>query len=316
MMHMPVREGLNLWPLEFVYAHKEPATPGVVIASEFSAISSILNGAVRVNPWDVLMSVSTIDSALSMSSDERDARRGRDIDFVSNSPSGMWTRNVLRDLNDATQNDPSNREALLGNPAESLDMLAIEKLELRSLESAYKMSKKRVIIIDFNGTLVVKEPPTKYLKREILGTSGFKPSAIASQALGKLCQDPNNVVYVVSGDTQPNLEAAVGDIAGLGLAASNGACFADPGSQGKWTYLNFGVDWQAVQKVGFLLYLPPNRFFCSSNYIVLDARLLCLSSPNSLQEQMGPSLNSHTLVLDGPTTHAILSGDLFRVLIW
>jgi hypothetical protein len=105
-----------------------------------------------------------------------------------------------------------------------------------------------VIVIDFNGTLVVKEPAGKYLKREILGTSGFKPSVIAAEALGKLCKDPSNVIYVVSGDSQQNLEVAVGDIAGLGLAASNGACYADPGER-KWTYLNFGVDWQAVQKV-------------------------------------------------------------------
>jgi trehalose 6-phosphate synthase/phosphatase len=112
------------------------------------------------------------------------------------------------------------------------------------------MTSKRVIIIDFNGTLVVKEPAGKYLKREILGTSGFKPSDIAAHALGKLCKDPNNVIYVVSGDSQQNLEVAVGDIAGLGLAASNGACFADPGGQQrKWIYLNFGVDWKAVEKV-------------------------------------------------------------------
>ena len=251
LMHMPIREGLNLCPLEFVYARKEPNSPGVVIASEFAAVSSILNGALRVNPWDVQMSVTSIDSALSMSSEERDARRGRDIDFVSTCPSGLWTRNVLRDLNDATQEDSSKREAIGGSSPESREHeLSLEKLDLQSLESAYEMSNKRVIVIDFNGTLVVKEPAGKYLKREILGTSGFKPSDIAAQALRKLCKDPKNVIYVVSGDSQQNLEVAVGDIPGLGLAASNGACFADPGGEErKWTYLDFGVDWQAVQKV-------------------------------------------------------------------
>ncbi|KAL7488757.1 hypothetical protein ACHAW6_014361 [Cyclotella cf. meneghiniana] len=253
LMHMPIREGLNLCPLEFVYARKEPASPGVVIASEFSAVSSILNGALRVNPWDVLMSVTCIDSALSMSMSERDARRGRDIDFVSTCPSGLWTRNVLRDLNDATHEDSSKREVVGGNSPESILAreleLSLESLDLRSLESAYKMTSKRVIIIDFNGTLVVKEPAGKYLKREILGTSGFKPSDIAAKALGVLCKDPCNTIYVVSGDSQQNLEVAVGDIAGLGLAASNGACFADPGGQERtWKYLDFGVDWQAVQK--------------------------------------------------------------------
>lgn len=42
------------------------------------------------------------------------------------------------------------------------------------------MSTRRVIILDFNGTIVLKEPPGKYLKREILGSSGFKPPEVVS----------------------------------------------------------------------------------------------------------------------------------------
>lgn len=253
VMHTPIREGLNLCPLEYVYARKEPATPGIVIASEFSAVSAILNGALRVNPFDIKMCVTSMDYALSMSAGERDARRGRDIDFVSSCPSGLWTRNVLRDLNDATDQSTRTEAVGDGSPDSILAReieLGLEKLELPSLEHAFNISKKRVIFIDFNGTLVVKEPAGKYLKREILGTSGFKPSQLTTLALSRLCADPNNTVYVVSGDSQQNLEMAVGNIPGLGLAASNGACFAHPGgAQRVWKYLDFGVDWNAVKKV-------------------------------------------------------------------
>jgi len=254
VMHTPIREGLNLFPLEYVYARKEPATPGIVIASEFSAVSAILNGALRVNPFDIKMCVTSMDYALSMSSGERDARRGRDIDFVSTCPSGLWTRNVLRDLNDATHQSTRTEAVGDGSPDSILAReieLGLEKLDLPSLEHAYKTSKKRVIFIDFNGTLVVKEPAGKYLKREILGTSGFKPTQLTTLALGRLCADPKNTVYVVSGDSQQNLEMAVGNIPGLGLAASNGACFANPGGavDRVWKYLDFGVDWNAVKKV-------------------------------------------------------------------
>jgi trehalose 6-phosphate synthase/phosphatase len=262
MMHAPVREGLNLCPLEYVFARKEPADPGVVIASEFSAVSSILNGALRVNPYDVQMCVTSIDCALSMSFEERDARRGRDIDFVSTCPSGLWTRNVLRDLNDATLGDKSGAtksldavgddspDSILAREAE----LGLERLDMVALESAYASTKTRVIIIDFNGTLVVKESVGKYLKREILGTSGFKPSHVTMLALQKLCSDPKNTIYVVSGDSQQNLEVAVGNVPGLGLAASNGTCFANPTGGGTteehdWRYLDFGVDWTSVKKV-------------------------------------------------------------------
>mmetsp|Transcript_43467 Transcript_43467/g.91312 ORF Transcript_43467/g.91312 Transcript_43467/m.91312 type:complete len:1357 (+) Transcript_43467:272-4342(+) len=257
MMHAPIREGLNLSPLEYVFTRKEPAEPGVVIASEFSAVSSVLNGALRVNPYDIQMCVTSIDCALSMSFNERDARRARDIDFVSTCPSGLWTRNVLRDLNDATLESTSKMDAVGDNSPDSI--LAreaeqeLEHLDLRALEYAYATAKKsRVIIIDFNGTLVVKEPAGKYLKREILGTSGFKPSHMTTLALQRLCSDPKNTIYVVSGDSQENLEVAVGNVPGLGLAASNGTCFSDPEGQVEqraWQYLDFGVDWNAVKKV-------------------------------------------------------------------
>ena len=255
MLHTPIREGLNLFPMEFVYTHK--VNPGIVIASEFSAVSSILNGALRVNPYDVQNFVTTIDKALSMPRAEREGRRDRDIDFVSTRPSGLWTRNVLRDLDDATLQQSANMEAV-SSADKSLDAilareseLGLERLDLPALERAYANTKSRVIIVDYNGTLVAKEASLKYLKREILGTSGFKPSQITSLALQKLCSDQNNTVYIVSGDSQQNLESAIGNVPGLGLAASNGTCFADPPKGGQarvWQYLDYGLVWDEVKK--------------------------------------------------------------------
>ena len=97
-MSTSIREGLNLLPLEYVYTNKHPVAPGVTMISEFSAMSSILNGALRVNPYDIKLASTIIDKALSMSVEEKISRRERDIHFVSTSPSGQWTRNVLRDL--------------------------------------------------------------------------------------------------------------------------------------------------------------------------------------------------------------------------
>lgn len=108
LMLTPIREGLNHWPMEYIYARKEPSPPGIVIASEFSAVCSILNGALRVNPFDIQMTITTIDKALSMDMQEREGRRYRDIDFVSTSTSEKWTRNVLRDLRDAIIRQPTS----------------------------------------------------------------------------------------------------------------------------------------------------------------------------------------------------------------
>lgn len=281
----PIREALNLLPLEYIYARRnddgdesDDEGPGVVVASEFSAVCSILNGALRVNPFDVNVAATVLDKALTMDRREREGRRSRDIEFVSSSPSDRWTKNVLRDLRDATaafggrafdddgeddrrrQRDAANRK---GSTDESTGAFlareherAFTHLDVDSVLAAYESTKRRVIVMDFNGTIVIKEPPGKYLKREILGTSGNKPPASVIRALSTLCADPRNVVFVVSGDSQENVENAVGSIPGLGLAASNGACFAGPAKPGDdagkkrvWRTFDLGVDWAAVKKV-------------------------------------------------------------------
>jgi trehalose 6-phosphate synthase/phosphatase len=289
LMSTPIREGLNHWPMEFIYSHKEPATPGVVIASEFSAISSILNGALRVNPYDIQATVATIDKALSMEMQERIGRRYRDIDFVSSSPSDKWVKNVLRDLKDATSLQaagnslrgsqtnsqfstpyatPSlNRKPFVDSTAAFLAReteVAFSRLNTKTLKKAYDTCNRRVLVLDFNGTIVMKEPPGKYLKREILGTSGNKPPPEVLDALTTLSNDPKNLVYIVSGDSSENVLNALGNLNGVGLGVSNGARFSPPVNQQtpatpgmynfgqvqrQWLTFDLGVDWDGVKRV-------------------------------------------------------------------
>jgi trehalose 6-phosphate synthase/phosphatase len=275
LMITPIREGLNLLPLEYVYVRKEPTPPGVVISSEFSAVCSVLNGALRCNPFDIQMTVTTIDKALTMKAEEKQGRRIRDAAFVSSSPSGLWARKILRDLTDATiatsnnstmDDNDSDDTSIMGTKFDKKDLitctaafleyekeLAFCHLDMNSVIHTYNKSNKRVIILDLNGTIVMKEPPGKYLKREILGTSGQKPPVQVCDALTKLCDDPRNIIYVVSGDSQENVLQSIGQIPGLGLAASNGACFAPPRKQGEtqynWKYFDLGVEWEAVKKI-------------------------------------------------------------------
>ena len=121
------------------------------------------------------------------------------------------------------------------------------------LKQAYDVSSRRVIILDFNGTIVLKEPPGKYLKREILGSSGNKPPPEVLEALSLLCRDPRNTVYVNSGDSSENVLSALGNIHNLGLAVSNGAKFSPPmqdkDEERQWQAFDLGVDWDAVKRV-------------------------------------------------------------------
>ena len=62
--------------------------------------------------------------------------------------------------------------------------IAFAHLDNASVVNAYNASNKSVIFLDLNGTIVVKEPPGKYLKREILGTSGHKaPQEVSAEII-------------------------------------------------------------------------------------------------------------------------------------
>ena len=272
LMTTPIREGLNLLPLEYVYARKKPSTPGVVISSEFSVVSNVLNGALRVNPFDIQMSVTCIDKALTMTQHEKTGRRCRDETFVTSCTSSQWTKSVLNDLYDATaaivsdDDDDSEDTSIVGTKFDKTNLItstsgflahekdiAFSHLDINSVVSAYQRTNNRVLLLDLNGTIIIKEPPGKYLKREILGSSGFDVNPEVSKALTRLCADPRNTVFVVSGDSQENVMKAIGDIPSVGVAASNGACFAPPLKHGdskrQWKYFDLGVDWAAVKKI-------------------------------------------------------------------
>jgi len=274
LMVTPIREGLNLLPFEYVFAKKKPASPGVVISSEFSTVCSVMNGVIRVNPYDIQMTVAGIDKALTMDAEDKERRRCRDTAFVQSSPSSEWMESVLHDLNDATTvadyanyGDTGSQDTGITNPkynskdaaSTTADFLVREKekafthLDTTSVCQVYNKTKNRVIVLDLNGTVIDKETPGKYLKGEFFSTRGHKPSQNVCQALRILCSDPRNTVFVVSGDSQENVVNAIGDITGLGLAASNGACFAPPlkpnETHRQWKYFDLGVNWDAVKKI-------------------------------------------------------------------
>jgi trehalose 6-phosphate synthase/phosphatase len=48
-----IREGLNLMPMEYIFARKDMDDAGVVVASEFSTCSSLLNGSIKINPFNL-----------------------------------------------------------------------------------------------------------------------------------------------------------------------------------------------------------------------------------------------------------------------
>ncbi|DAZ96236.1 TPA: hypothetical protein N0F65_012598 [Lagenidium giganteum] len=281
LMVTSIREGLNLKPLEYVFAKgaSQGSRAGVVILSEFSACCCVLNGALRVNPWNITEVVNSLDHALTMSDDERLGRRARDLPYITNQPAASWTRQVLSVLQEATENEEDEEEY---TDMEYTDMeigrshvLRIgdrsdfKMLNVKRVQEAYNSSKRRVFLLDYGGTIIARENMSMYVKKDFTAVTGKVPSKRMLEALSLLCADRRNTVFVVSGVSQLNLTSALGHIRGLGLAAENGALYSwarslraksveDSGElQGTentiedrhWTHHNFKFDWKAVRDV-------------------------------------------------------------------
>eukprot|EP00558_Chaetoceros_sp_UNC1202_P002971 CAMPEP_0197234222 /NCGR_PEP_ID=MMETSP1429-20130617/2021_1 /TAXON_ID=49237 /ORGANISM="Chaetoceros sp., Strain UNC1202" /LENGTH=329 /DNA_ID=CAMNT_0042692575 /DNA_START=1 /DNA_END=990 /DNA_ORIENTATION=- len=171
-------------------------------------------------------------------------------------------------------------------------------LDTDAVIEAYNVSKRRVIFVDFNGTIVMKEPTGKYHKREMLGTVGNKPPQETIKALSKLCADERNVVYVVSGDTENNIENAIGGIEGLGLASGNGGSISLPLESGKverkWHNSNLGVDWDAVKNIALPI-LSKYTARANGSYVKLTSSSIGWSY-YSCDPEWGSLLASHLVV--------------------
>lgn len=71
------------------------------------------------------------------------------------------------------------------------------------------------------------------------------PSALLLEALPVLCEDPKNVVYIISGRDGDFLEQHLGHIANLGMSAEHGCFIRGPGAK-KWISLtdDLNMDWK------------------------------------------------------------------------
>ncbi|KAH8084405.1 hypothetical protein JL720_7897 [Aureococcus anophagefferens] len=127
-------------------------------------------------------------------------------------------------------------------------------LDHGALKSAYAKAKRRLLLLDFGGTLVPKgDYITKVLKTQQIGVTTLDLlDERAAKALEALSNDPRTTVYVVSGATMHALHALLGCYPKLGLAAANGLCTTKPSLKTYETtrrcgVADYGTDWDAVK---------------------------------------------------------------------
>ena len=162
----PVRDGLNLIPLEFTIAHQDALTPegkqdgrrrGLCILSEFSSCTRVMRGALHVNPWKISEIANAFNQALHMTEDERMRRLSTASEFVTRVTTQRWALAVMLDLKGVHKNiNPVQYSgAGLGLGYRLLGMdVGFSSLDFNVIAKAFKKSRSRLILLDYGGTIV------------------------------------------------------------------------------------------------------------------------------------------------------------------
>lgn len=110
-------------------------------------------------------------------------------------------------------------------------------LDKRVLLTSFRDSARRVIFLDWGGTLIEREGAGTYVKHEFIGRTRRRrlPAGVV-QALTRLAADPGTALWVVTGLSPDVMESShLMDIPSLNIAAENGAMvsFAHVGQAGQ-----------------------------------------------------------------------------------
>ena len=219
LMITSLREGMNLVSHEFIYCqdgshsqHKH----GSLILSEFTGSAAVFNGhELLVNPWDYRQCADALNQALVMPAEEKEERWAKLHSSVIRHTGGAWIKNFIEQLHRVC-NDHAMR-----------DTSSVPRLSFTSVSEKYKAAEKRVLFVDYEGTLASWGDPCS-----IVLTTPQR----AIDALNLLLDDPKNIVYVMSGRMPEEMERLFRRVPGLGLIAENG-CYLMEADTDEWIAL-------------------------------------------------------------------------------
>ncbi|RDX80865.1 putative alpha,alpha-trehalose-phosphate synthase [UDP-forming] 11, partial [Mucuna pruriens] len=223
-----VRDGMNLVPYEYTVCRQgsvaldkalrvqgEPDKPkqSVIIVSEFIGCSPSLSGAIRVNPWNIDEVAEAMNSAITMSETEKHLRHEKHYKYISSHDVAYWARSFDQDLDRACREHYTKRYwgvgLGLGFRIIALDP-SFRKLSVDHIAPAYKDTHSRLILLDYDGTMMPQ------------ATINKTPSMQVISVLNYLCSDPQNMVFIVSGRDKDCLTNWFSPCDKLGLSAEHG----------------------------------------------------------------------------------------------
>jgi trehalose 6-phosphate synthase/phosphatase len=221
-----VRDGMNLIPYEYTVCRQgneeidklrgvDKSSPhtSTLIVSEFVGCSPSLSGAFKVNPWSVDDVADALYGAADLTQYEKKLRHEKHYRYVSSHDVAYWAHSFDQDLERACKDHYSQRCWTTGFGL-NFRVIALSpgfrRLSLEHFASSYKQANRRVIFLDYDGTLVPQSSLNK------------APSAELISILNNLCNDTRNIVFIVSGRGKNSLSEWFASCENLGIAAEHG----------------------------------------------------------------------------------------------
>ncbi|KAF8512946.1 alpha-trehalose-phosphate synthase [Hysterangium stoloniferum] len=240
-----LREGMALRTHEFVECQETRMRP--LILSEFTGSYSYagFRSCIAVNPWDSINTARAIHLALNMTEDEatsrwKDLHRHVTTQTAQTFVTTFLTRCTRVNLQHQ-QRDPSS----------------IPVFDVDAIVPAYRHSAERLILLDLEDTLWVRERPEH----------SFEPPNDTVKILQKLCADKKNKVWLLSGLPRAAMDKLMPLVPDIGLVAENG-CFIKPrairGKMQEWINMvvNYNMTWKTpcLEMLAYFTERTPGSF--------------------------------------------------------
>jgi len=196
----PLRDGMNLVSKEYVASRVNH--DGVLILSEMAGASKELIEALIVNPNNSAEVCDAIITALNMPLDEQTERMQQMRELITKFNVTHWVKIFMERLKEVKQMQRSMQTRHVSFGTE------------QSIIKRYHKTKKRIIFLDYDGTLVGFQS----------NISKANPDKELFEIIDALTEDPANDVVLISGRKHVNLGEWFGD-KNIYLIAEHGAWF-------------------------------------------------------------------------------------------
>ncbi|MBK5254068.1 MAG: bifunctional alpha,alpha-trehalose-phosphate synthase (UDP-forming)/trehalose-phosphatase [Peptostreptococcaceae bacterium] len=206
LLATPLRDGMNLVAKEYIAARTD--YKGMVVISETAGVASEIGEVVVVNANDCNAIVNGIKTALEMPTEEKIAVNRILNKRLKRYNVEFWADQFINSLSQTTEDSKQSA-------TKSIDR------SLSVITDAYKKASKRMIFLDYDGTLVGFESIPQQAK----------PDIELKRLLFNLVEDPKNTVVIVSGRDRFTLESWLGDLR-LYMIAAHGLWRREP--DGEW----------------------------------------------------------------------------------